>query len=790
MYKATDALDNPPLPAGRVQMTLRRPSFRGHRASVAIVATLALGIGGVAAFASVLVYVSHTLQWRASDRLQWVMADYPAMRLRSAPPAAAAREWQDSLASFGRLGALSSSEGIAVHASGATSVQVIRATPVALELGAERALAGQILTDMNDSLIMVSRRFAMAYLGGVSSAPGANLVVDGRAVTVVGVFSERLARFLSAGTSVDIIRTLDLRVANGRVTVVGQLRDGVSVAQAQEELRRLAPPTASARDPRPNWLLLSRGELLDSSLARLVSASLIGIAILLLVMLSNVGHLLHARSRALSKATAIRVALGATPRRLIIEAIGHSTAMAAAGAVGGGILAAWFLSSTTALLPKELASLEGIQLAPSGVVAGGIGAVIVLLVFSLALNWPRHDRVVTALKSDSCDIRQSALGRMFAKGYLVMLAAATCTLAVGTALVTTSVLRIGSISPGFDSSDLHVSELTLPDWKYQDPSKRRLVVAGVAERIAQLPGTRAVALASQPPSTTGFYIGEIAFGEQQLATPVLPVASIGAGYFGAIGQHVIAGREFGDTDVANPAVVIVSASLARRFAERPEAVIGGRLRTGKDVREIVGVVGDVRSPGITDQMGGMQMYLPLTRLQSSTTLIVRRASLREADVRAAAAAIEPDVAVRTSSVTEMLRESRSEVWFLATLLAGLTAAALLLGGLGTFGVVTAVVTRHRTSIAIRSAVGATPAAVRCWLAAQVFAPCAAGVAIGVALSFPFARLFAGQLFDVRPDDLAARVLGAAAVLVATAAATVVPAIRAGRIAPAVLMRQQ
>lgn len=381
-------------------------------------------------------------------------------------------------------------------------------------------------------------------------------------------------------------------------------------------------------------------------------------------------------------------------------------------------------------------------------------------------------------------------GRWVSNGYLVTLCAASCALAVGASLVSVSVVRLGNVSPGFDANDLYAVELTLPGWKYKDAAQRRLAVTAVADRIEQLASVQGVAIASQAPPAAGMFIGDIAVGDQAVATPILPVAFIGAAYFRTIGQRVLVGREFDAADLANPMVAIISESFARRFAQRPEDLLGTRLQTGKDVREIVGVAADVRSPGVADQLNGLQAYWPLARLQPSTTLLVRSRGLRTSDARAAAAAIDPDLVIETSGVSEMLREARSEVWFLTALFAVLATVAILLAALGIFGVVSAFVARQRTAIAVRLAIGATPSIVRRWLAWRVLSRCAVGVAIGVLASYPFARLFAGQLFEVRANDATTRIIGALVVLAAALPAVAIPAMRAGRISPNQLMRQQ
>jgi putative ABC transport system permease protein len=230
-------------------------------------------------------------------------------------------------------------------------------------------------------------------------------------------------------------------------------------------------------------------------------------------------------------------------------------------------------------------------------------------------------------------------------------------------------------------------------------------------------------------------------------------------------------------------VAVIAERTARAFGVAPEAIVGQHMRFGTQWREVVGVVADVRTPGLADSLAGLHAYWPLTRHGASMTLLVRAEDGVAAGIRGLLAGYDPDVVVEPAPMNALLQRSLHGTQFLVALFCVLAVLAGLMAVFGVYAVLSHVATAQRGSIAVRMAVGATEADVQRWLVWKCLSTGLAGVAVGAALSYPFGRLLSGHLFGVPADSLAARLLVAALVLAATAIAGWVPSLRASRVPP-------
>jgi len=366
----------------------------------------------------------------------------------------------------------------------------------------------------------------------------------------------------------------------------------------------------------------------------------------------------------------------------------------------------------------------------------------------------------------------------------------------GAALLLRSFERLVHVDPGFDPSGVTTVRVGVPG----DGSHLRTVFDRVLQRLRELPGTSAVGgidyqTLSGVANDNQFEIeGRPVPGGAQ--PPDEEVRIVTPGWFEAMGIPVLLGRGPQETDAAGKApVAVINRSLARKFWPAGDA-LGQRVRVDGDPRwwTVVGIVGDVREFGLEADVRPI-LYLPFGQIPNdSLGLVVRsKAPAREVlrDVQQALLAIDPlAAAYEARPLSEMLSASLAQRSFALELLHAFAALALLLAGLGLYGVLACTVSQRTREIGIRMALGARPAQALALVARESAAVVGVGLLLGFLGALATARIFAGLLFGVGPADplaltAAMLVLGAVAL-----AATLVPARRAAQVDPAVALRAE
>jgi putative ABC transport system permease protein len=597
--------------------------------------------------------------------------------------------------------------------------------------------------------------------------------------------------------------------------VLGRLRDGVTLPQAQREIQSLTHQMVGLFPfPMPkDWNAAATVVPLQQYIAGNVRDKLIvlqcAIGLVLLIACVNVASLLLARAAARRKEIAIRGALGAAGGRIGRQLLTESVTLGVAGGTLGIALAFAAFSLLRSLLAGGTGYLSEIHLGWQAVMVVTVLSLLTGLAFGLApaLSASRLD-LAGAMKSSGQ--RSAGRGRTGLRSTLIVSEVALAVvLAIGAGLMIKSLWRLAQVNPGFQPQQI----LTLRVSPNQTFCRERTNCIGFIEellrRTAQIPGVQDAAAANTLPMATNIpaipvMVEGYPFIPGVNDWPMFWAGAVTAPYFRLMRIPILAGREFTAADgEKSPPVVIVSASMARRYwpGENP---IGKHIRPvfQEPWRTVIGVAADVRQYDLANHSPNYirgALYMPYAQsvgndrqLPAAMTLIVRMNSdptLLSGRIREVANSLNPNVPVseiRTmeSLVDESTQQSRSMTW-LFVVFAGV---ALLLAAIGTYGVVSYSTTQRTFEIGVRLALGAPRHTVFGAVLGQSLRLVIAGLALGVAMSLALTRGLQAFLYGTAATD-PLTFLAVSGVLVTVALlAGYLPARRAAHIDPLTALR--
>jgi putative ABC transport system permease protein len=599
----------------------------------------------------------------------------------------------------------------------------------------------------------------------------------------------------------------DLQIRDQRWhSTVARLKPGVSLQQAQIEMDTIArrleqtyPDTNTNR----GVLVTPLHEQLFGYLQRMLWILLGAVACVLLVACANVANLLLQRAATRRKETAIRLALGATPGRLMRQLLTESLLLALSGGALGVLVAWWSADFLVGLSPITFPSFVKLTLDVRVLGFSLLISVLTGVLFGLAPALQAAKPMLNEVLKESGRGASGGLGRNRLLGSLVISEIALAlVLLVGAGLMIRSLQRLQAVDPGFDSERLLMMRLNLPPQKYARP-QIGVFDQHLRERLRTLPGVLAVALSSDLPLSGYTSAGPIDLEGQSASPPDSEIRMyrhrVTPQFFSTLGIPLVKGRDFTADDHAQaPRVVIISEALARRYWPGA-APIGKRLREAGSENpwaSIVGIVADVKYRRLPQNPNAdPDVYFPLLQRPTNNLSLAVRAEADPAGLTAAIRGelqkLDPNLPVYnvTTMAQQVIRQttqSRFSTWLLGIF----GALALLLSAVGIYSVMAYAVEQRTHEVGICLALGARAGDVLKLVITQGMRLALLGVALGISAALALTQLMKGLLFGVAAAD-PPTYAGIAFLLMAVALfACWIPARRATRVDPMVALRDE
>ncbi|MGH9387283.1 MAG: ABC transporter permease [Vicinamibacterales bacterium] len=662
-----------------------------------------------------------------------------------------------------------------------------------------------------NDVIVVGYELWRERFGGNPGVIGETLRFDDSQLTIVGVMPPGFY-FLSKERQIWAPFLLDERYRRQRASpyleVVARLKSGVTIDQAQTEMDVIGKLLASEY-PKANLgigiAVVPLSEYVVSHVRPVLWVLFGAVSFVLLIACANVGNLLLARASQRAREFAIRGALGATRTRLMRQFLVESLLVAVLGGIGGIILAYWTLHMSLALTPIDLPRIEEIHVSARVLISTLAVSVVVALGAGLApsLSVSQPD-VLQKLKDSGPTGTSGPTRHRMRDGLVVVEVALALVLLAGAGLLMRSFVTLVRVDPGFVPDRVVALEVNIWD-RHPTPAQQSQFFRQSLDRLASVSGVEVAGAVTALPFQGESNIElESAFaieGRPPVRSEDEPTThvTIAAGeYFRAMRIPLLRGRPFNERDDSQaPPVVIVTASLARRFWPN-EDPIGRRIvfRTERfaGAREIVGLVGDVRHTGL-DDVPRSEVFVPHAQLPFGTMTFVVRASDDPVTVLPAVkkAIWEIDSAQvfeRIVTLEQLIAGTLGARRFYLWLFGAFAAIALVLAAGGLYAVVSFVTTQRTHEIGLRVALGARPRDIFRLIVGQGMRPTLIGVGLGVMAALAVTRFLEGFLFGITPTDPMTFLLVSMVLTGIAGAATYIPASRALTVDPIVALRQQ
>jgi putative ABC transport system permease protein len=648
-------------------------------------------------------------------------------------------------------------------------------------------------------LVLISRRLWMRRFGGDPDFLGRTINLDSRPHSVIGVLEIE-------PTETDIWIPMAFNEADGdnrespSLTVFGRLARGVSVADASTELKQIArhlEPAVPGTNQGWSVLVTPFNEGTDA-LAYLLFLLWGAAGFVLLTVCANIANLLLSRSISRRREVAIRMAIGATRLQIVRQLLTESIVLALIGGAAGLLLMYWGIR-TVNVLGSDVLPIR-IRIEPMLLGFTALLSVATALIFGLApalalTNSNIGDRVGDGLRSASTGRRERLLRRALVAAEVSV----SLVLLIGAGLMMRSFVKLASVNPGFNAANVLVAELTLPERKYADPDQMRRFTNNVLQELSSLRGVTAVAASHVLPFSSSSTDGVTFEGQNAVSDPDTPLVhyfAVSPQYFEALEIPLMRGRVFTKEDVAGSRLVtIINETFASRFFPN-ESAIGKRIRVTSARgmwREIVGVVGDTKQQSL-NAMPAAQVYEPLDQMPFSfITFIVKTTgnpmSLASA-VERRVQDLDAEQSVSIRPLAEIIKESVFPIPIVMAFLAVFAGAALLIASTGVYGVTAYSVSRRTGEIGLRMALGSDRRRLLAMVLREGMFPVAIGLIFGITVAVGLSQILRGLLFQTSATDVLTYVGSSALLAVVGLFACYIPARRALRVDPMVVLRHE
>jgi putative ABC transport system permease protein len=797
-----------------IRMLVKAPGFT----AIAIL-TLALGIGANSAIFSVidavllrplpfskpneLVAIWSQMARENSEKETESIPDYVDLRDQS--------QTLSALAAFTRAGAVLNGTEESRQLYGLAVTSDIFAV---LGVSPARGRAYTREDDNIDARVVVLTDYAWKTLfNGDPNIVGKQISLSWRLYTVLGVMPPGF-RFPVEGERADYLQPLHPLVpeeVNNRdghfIRMVGRLKPGVTIPQCEAELKTIAA-RLEQQYPKSNTNRSERVFSLHNDIVGDVRPALItlvaAVVLVLLIACANVANLLLARATQRRREIAIRTALGASRRRIVVQLVAEGLILALAGAGAGLLLALWGIDLLRVFGPHDVPRLDQIRINGLVVVFALGAAVFSTLLFAL----------VPALQVSSPNVNESLQeGNRGAVGpeshrlralLVIAQVALSMLLLTGAGLLIKSFANLRATRPGFDPSHALVAGLILPKAKYPDPEKHRQFFEQVLPKLATLPGVEAAGAAFPMPfsnndsGSTFSIVGQPSrpTGQELEASHL----TITPDYFRAMRTPVLRGRIFNSGDTKDsPPVVIVNDVLAQRYfpggnAVGQQIVLTHGEKDGPSApKEIVGIVGGSRHESLAIQPLP-EFYIPAAQDPQRRMDVVIRAvagDRLQTSLRNIVHEFDKDLFVPTLEPLESrIGVTLAQPRFNMMLLGCFATVAMILAAIGIYGVIAYSVAQRTKEIGIRMALGAQKIDMMTMVLRQSLSIVAIGLVIGLISALGATHLMSALLFGVGANDLTTYLIVLLLLGMAALLASYLPARRAMAVDPMIALRYE
>ena len=796
-----------------------RSFLRAPRFTVPALVALALGIGATSAiFSIVRGVILEPLPYKDPDRIVAIW-ERRVDRDQSRNVIAAANyvAWRERATSFEYLGMVQPATQNIVLNGQPEEVAGYRASSDALKAFGTAPQLGRIYTaeeDLpgNDRVMIVGHNFWQTRLGGRSDVLGMSLTTNGQPRTVVGVMPPNFTieglptpYLIPPGVTVE-----QMRAAPGRGSSHGiaKLKAGVSFDQAYSEMRTLMSQLeVEAPRRNTNWsiTLVPIHEQTVDQIRPALYVLTGAVLLVLLIACVNVANLLLARSTVRQRELGLRTALGAARGRLLRQMLTESMLLSLVGGIAGLGLAVLFHRGLLALVAERIPVPRLDQVA--------LDWIVIAFTLALSIVTGLLFGVVPALfaTSNANEVlreggRHSGGPRARrALGTLVVAEVAlSLVLLAGAGLLIRSFIELQNVNTGMRTEGLFTARVSVSGARYSENRVISNFYTDVISRLTAIPGVSSAAAVSFLPMK-GLGIGTSYFrtdrpeppSGQQPTTDVKPVTP---GFFKTMGIPQISGRDFSAADTwESTPVAIVSEALVRQqfpgedpIGKRISVFIGGAPRPNG--AEIVGVVADIRTRNLTDEIRHA-VYMPHTQLPIGLMTFVVRTSLEPLSltpsVTAAVRAVDPNLPLaEVASMDDVVDATLARPRTVSTLLAVFAFLALVLAGVGVYGVMAYSVSQRTQEIGVRMALGATTGSVFKMMIGDSMKLVAIGLVVGVVAAAWLSQFLASMLFQIGRFDVVTFAITSIVLALVATFASYVPARRGMKVTPVEALRTE
>ena len=816
----------------------REPGF-----AAVVIATLAIGIGAnTAIFTLVNAILLTPLKVADADRLVRFVGGPAGGTLNPLASLPVARVWLQQAGAFEDVSAHRLDLLNLTGTANPEQIPIARVTHTFFRLFRTPVLAGRAFSADEDRpgaerVAVISHAFWVRRFASRPDIIGASITLGNDPHVVIGILgpdfdSEQFTEAPDAWVPLRL-DPMSRDVGGEFLFVSARLRPDATIASANAQLEAAAAEYLRTRPPGAVKAIFAVRPVKEVMVGGIRDSLLlleVAVGIVLLIACANAANLLLMRGSARAREIAVRAAIGAGRARIVRQLLTESLVVSVLGAVGGfvaGFVAIRALLTTyPAANPTILGSaMSGIPRIGEHGAAIGIDWRVMSFAIAVSLTAGIVAGVVPAFQLSRADLQQAlkrtgggtdggTRQRRLRAMLVVTEIALALALVVGAGLLIRTSLALRAVNPGFESRNVLTLRMSVSGTSFERRDGIARLTRQGLERMLALPGVTAASTTCCMPLETVWQLPFVVQGGSSGTTSRATAGwtFVSPGYFDVFRIPILRGRDFNDRDdAAGPGVVIINQEMARRFWPdsdplEHQLLIGRGVRPDYEadpLRQIIGVVGDVRDTGLT-RAARPAMYVPVAQVPDGVTILNVRLlpivwiARTSGHPYALAPPIERELQsasnglplARIRSMEDVVAESTARTRFDMLLMAVFAGSALVLAAVGIYGLLGYSVQQRTREIGVRLALGAGPRQVAGMILRQGMTLAVVGILIGLVLSYAFAQLLASLLFGVSPRDTLTFIVVSLTLGIVVLLAVSVPALRASKFTPMDALRHE